>query len=374
MKRAINYYFLGVSAILIVFGILFLANLSAPASLQIFGNTNYYLFHQLYAIGIGLVLGFVAFKVPLYIIKKIIPALLVINLLLLVAVFLPMIGVKFWGAKRWINIGGSTFQPSEFLKITSVLYLAAWLSNRFSESSKQGFFKRLKGVHGSFKKVFLPFLCLLAVISVILLFQKDLSTLGITTASLMVVYFAAGTPLWHMLLTVFGGLAGAFLFIKIEPYRIQRFLVFLNPETDPLGIGFQLRQSLLAIGSGGIFGRGWGMSTQKFGFLPQAMSDSVFAILGEEMGIIGSSVLIFLLLFFFWQGIQIAQKATDRFSKMAAVGISTWIVVQSFMNITSAIGIWPLSGIPLPFFSYGGSHIIAEMIGVGILLNISKNG
>ena len=374
VKHSINYYFLGLSIILIFFGISFLANLSAPASLQIFGNTNYYILHQLYALAIGLGLGFAAFKIPLNLTKKIIPFLFIVNLLLLVAVFLPFIGVKFWGAKRWIGVGGSTFQPSEFFKITAILYLSAWLSNKFSGSVKKGWSKRVKEGYGNFVKVFLPFLILLAIISIILLFQRDLSTLGIVTAALMAIYFTAGTPLWHTVLAFAVEVGGALLFILIEPYRIHMLLTFLHPETDPLGRGFQLKQSLLAIGSGGILGQGWGLSTQKFGFLPQAMSDSVFAILGEETGIIGCTILIILFLLFFWQGIKIAKKSTDRFSKMATVGIMTWMIVQAFMNIASTIGIFPLSGIPLPFFSYGGSHLIAEMIAVGLLLNISKNG
>ena len=373
MKRHINYYFLFISIILIVFGILFLANLSAPSSLQTFGNTSYYLFHQFYALIIGLFLGFLAFKIPLEFIKKIIPVIFLINLVLLVAVFLPFWGVKFWGAQRWINIGGNIFQPSEFLKITSVLYLASWLSKKFKDNQKKGLFVRVKSSYNNFIKFFLPFSLLLVTVSVILFFQKDLSTLAIVTAALLSVYFIAGTPLWHTIFAVLVQIASASVLIKIEPYRVQRLLVFLNPESDPLGKGFQLRQSLLAIGSGGLFGKGWGMSMQKFGILPQSMADSVFAILGEETGIIGSSILIALFLLFFWQGTKIARKSADKFSKMVTTGIMTWLILQVFMNISSSLGIWPLSGIPLPFFSYGGSHLIAEMIGVGLLLNISRN-
>jgi len=155
---------------------------------------------------------------------------------------------------------------------------------------------------------------------------------------------------------------------------VQRFLVFLHPEADPLGVGFQLKQSLLAVGSGGIFGKGLGMSTQKFGYLPQAMSDSMFAILGEETGIIGCTILLLLFLAFCWQAIKIANNSSDKFGKLIAIGITVWFMTQAFMNIASAIGIFPLSGIPLPFFSYGGSHIISELIAVGLLLNISKHG
>lgn len=374
MKRAVNYSFLAISLILIAFGILFLANLSAPASLQTFGNTHYYWLHQTYALLIGFVLALIALKVPLRFIQKVAPMLFIINVVLLLAVFLPFFGVKFWGASRWINIGGNTFQPSEFLKITAVLFLAAWLSKKFSHVPTKSWSKRVLSTYDNAIKVLLPFLMFLGIISVILLLQRDLSTLGIVTAALLAVYFIAGTPLWHTVLIVLGEIGSALLLIKVEPYRMQRLLIFLHPETDPLGQGFQLRQSLLAIGSGGILGKGWGMSTQKFGILPQSMSDSVFAILGEETGIVGCTILILLFLFFFWQGIKIAKNASDRFSRLTAVGIMTWLIIQSFMNMSSSLGIWPLAGVPLPFFSYGGSHIMAEMVAIGLLLNISKHG
>lgn len=355
-------------------GILFLATLSAPASMQYFGNTNYYIFHQLVALLIGLASGFIAYKIPLHFLKKISSWLLIINVLLLIAVFVPFLGAKFWGAKRWIGIGNNTFQPSEFLKITAVLYLSAWLSTKFSESAKRGWIITAKKRYHDFVRVFLPFLLLLAIIIVIFYFQKDVSTLAIVSVALLAIYFAAGTPIWHTLLLIASGITSLLLLIKIEPYRVQRFLAFLHPEKDPLGMGLQLKQSLISAGSGGIFGKGLGMSTQKFGFLPQAMSDSIFAILGEETGIIGCSILILVFLFFLWQGIKIANASIDKFSKLTAVGITTWIVFQAFFNIGSTLGLLPLSGIPLPFFSYGGSHIIAEMIGVGIVLNISKHG
>jgi cell division protein FtsW len=374
MKRAINYYFLCLAIFLTAFGLLFLSTLSAIASLQVFGNTNYYLFHQLIALAIGVACGLIFFAIPLHVLKKMTPILFFVNILALVVVFLPIIGTKFWGASRWISIGNNTFQPSEFFKITTILYLSAWLSNKFSNSSRKGWAGLAKKGYDTFTKVYVPFLIFLGIISVIFFLQKDISTLGIISVALIAIYFAAETPLWNTVLTIAAGIGGVFALIKIEPYRAQRLLTFLHPNQDPLGMGLQLKQSLIALGSGGFFGKGLGMSTQKFGFLPQAMSDSMFAILGEETGIIGCVILIILFLFFLWLGFKIANASTDRFSKLTAIGITTWIVFQAFVNIASTIGLFPLSGIPLPFFSYGGSHIIAEMIGVGLLLNISKNG
>lgn len=374
MKRHVNYYFLGLSAFLLASGLLFLATLSAISSLQTFGNTNYYIFHQLAAAGIGLVLGFIAFKIPLHVLKKLAPWLFLFNSIALLVVFLPVVGTKFFGASRWISIGNNTLQPSEFFKITSILYISAWISNKFLEKTQSGWKFSTTHAYQTLRQVYLPFLIFLAGIAVVFIFQKDISTLGIVSIAVIVIYFTAGTPLWHTLLTVIVGFSSVTILILKEQYRFERLLIFLHPETDPFGKGLQLKQSLIALGSGGWFGKGLGMSSQKFGFLPQAMSDSLFAILGEELGIIGGVILIGCFLAFIWMAFKIAKRSTDKFSKLTAVGIGTWIVFQAFINIASNMGLFPLSGIPLPFFSYGGSHLIAEIIGVGLLLNISKNG
>lgn len=373
MRHHINYYFLSLVILLTGFGMFFLATLSAPISLKFFGDTNYYLFHQLIALVIGFIAALIVLKIPISFLKKIAPFLLLINLFLLVLVFFPGIGTKFWGAKRWISIGQNTFQPSEFLKISAIIYLSAFLSHKFFRGQKRGLAYLVKKGYYNFTKIFLPFLLLLATITVLLYLQKDASTMGIIGATLIMIYFASGTPLWHTILAFLTGLGSISFFVLVEPYRIERLKTIFYPEADPLGVGLQLKQSLIALGSGGIFGKGLGLSTQKFGFLPQAMSDSVFAVIGEEIGIIGSSVVIILFLLLAWSGFKIASSSADEFSKLMGVGISTWIVLQTLVNITSIIGIFPLSGIPLPFFSYGGSHLIAEMIGMGILLKISKN-
>ena len=171
------------------------------------------------------------------------------------------------------------------------------------------------------------------------------------------------------------GVVGSFLAIKLAPYRFHRFRVFLNPELDPLGIGYQLKQSQIALGSGGIFGRGelFGFSFQKFNFLPNPMTDSIFAVLGEETGFLGSSFLILLFLILFFEIFRISKKSKDLFGRILAIGFGTWIVGQAFFNIGGISGTLPLAGVPLPFFSYGGSHLIAEFLAIGILLNIAKN-
>lgn len=374
MKRHINYYFLFLSLFLISFGLLFLATLSAVASLQTFGNTTHYLFHQLIAVVIGLALALIFLKLPLPFLKKAAPWIMGINLVALIFVFLPFIGTKLGGASRWISVGNNTFQPSEFFKITAIIFVSSFLANRFSEGARKDWIHKAKQGYSNLTTVFLPFLCFLALIVVIFYMQKDISTMGIISVALITIYFAAGTPIWNTLAMIAAGIGGILLLVIKEPYRFERLLVFLHPNVDPLGMGLQLKQSMIALGSGGWFGKGLGMSVQKFGFLPQAMSDSIFAILGEETGIIGCVILILLFLYFLYLAFSIANSSTDKFSKLTAIGISTWIVFQAFINMASAMGLFPLSGIPLPFFSYGGSHIIAEIIGVGVILNISKNG
>ncbi len=373
MKKHPNYHLFLAICGLILFGILFLSTLSANESLKIFGNTNYYLFHQLAAIGIGLAFGLIAYKTPVPVLKKLAPFFLLVNLVLIVLIFLPFFGVKFWGAKRWINLGFTTLQPSEFLKLTCILYLSAWLSSRVSESHTKGWISGMKKSYYNLAYVLFPFIVVLGIVVLCMYFQRDITTLGIMILTLLIIYFCAKTPLWHTILLVSGAALSLAVFIGLEPYRLSRLLTFLNPDQDPMGMGYQVKQSLIAVGSGGIFGKGWGMSSQKFGFLPQAMSDSIFAVLGEETGIIGAFIVLSLFLVFLWLAISVARNSSDRFAKLTAIGIGSWITIQAFVNIGSSIGLLPLGGVPLPFFSYGGSHVMSEIIAMGILLNISKS-
>ena len=374
MKKHFNYFLFFLIIFLLGFSFLFLACLSAPASLQKFGTTNYYLFHQLLlGLAPALVLGFIAYKISLHFLKKWAWLFVLINLGFLFVVFLPGIGSRANGASRWINIGIGSFQPSEFLKITAILYLSAWIASKLSETGASDWKSATKNGYHNVIYILVPFLIFLGLIAVALILQNDASTLGIISITLLVLYFSARTPLWHTLVVSLSG-AGILLFlIKFESYRFNRWLTFLHPDTDPLGKGYQLRQSLISLGSGGVFGKGLGMSVEKFGALPQAMSDSIFAIMGEEMGAVGCIALIAIFILFFWLGIKIAKNSGDRFAKLTAIGIVFWITFQAFINISSVAGIFPLAGIPLPFFSYGGSHLVVEIIGVGLLLNISKN-
>jgi len=357
-----DYFLIIPVATLVLLGILIVASVSASLSLAKFGSPTFYLFHYLiYGLMPGVLLGFAAYKIPLSFLKKWLPILLLANLFLLVLVFIPKVGMTFGGARSWINFFGLfSFQPSEFLKLSFLLYLASFLSVR-TEKKK------------SPSTTLIVFSTVLILISLLLILQPDIGTLGIIIISAAFVYFLAGTPLKHIFIIGSVAIASLALLIQVAPYRLARILVFINPNIDPMGISYQIKQALIAVGSGGIFGRGVGMSIQKYGFLPQPLADSIFAVFSEEWGFVGSFVLLALFFIFAWRGFAIAKRSQNKFYRLAVLGITCWITLQAFVNMGSMVGILPLTGIPLPFISYGGSALIAELIGIGILLNISKN-
>lgn len=373
MKKKINYPLLFLVIFLLGFSFLFFACLSAPASLKDQGNTSHYLLRQLLLLLPALTGGLIAYKVPLAVTKKWAPLLVFFNLILMFFVFIPGLGISGGGASRWIRIAGITVQPSEFLKITSILYLSAWIASKLSETGNEGWKTATKKGYHNLIYIFFPFIVFLGMITFALYLQSDASTLGILALTLLALYFSARTPLWHTIAIVVLGFSFLLFMVRFESYRLDRWLLFLNPDADPLGKGFQLRQSLISLGSGGVFGKGLGMSTQKFGFLPESMSDFIFSVIGEELGVFGAAAVVAAFVALFWLGIKIAKKSNDRFGKMVAVGVVVWITLQAFVNIASAAGSFPVTGIPLPFFSYGGSHLVAELVGIGFLLNISKN-
>ena len=373
MKHRLNYFLFFLIVFILCFGMIFLACLSASASLQRFGNTHHFIFNQLINGLFAIALALIAYFIPLVFWKKWAPLLLFLNLIAMFFVFIPGIGIKAGGASRWFGVGFTSVQPSEFLKITSILYLSAWIASKLSDTNVSDWKSITKKGYHNLIYILFPFLIFLGVIFGALYLQSDVSTMGIITLTLLALYFSAKTPLWHTLFIVAGGLSTLLFMVRFEPYRLSRWFIFLNPEADPLGKGYQLRQSVISLGSGGFFGKGLGMSTQKFGYLPEAMTDSIFAIVGEELGFIGTLIIILSFILFLWMGISIAKKSVDRFSKMAAIGIVVWITLQAFINIASSVGFFPMTGVPLPFFTYGGSHLAAELFAIGFLLNISKN-
>lgn len=302
-----------------------------------------------------------AFFAPLSLFKKWSFLLLLLNIVLLALVFIPGIGEKIGGAHRWIYIGPISFQPSELLKLTFILYMASWLAAHGLGAKKE-----------SFKKTLVPFAAIMTVLSMFLILQPDVGTLGVIATTGVAMYFLGGTPLWHTFALMVFGLASLAVLLVTKPYRWHRLEVFFDPSFDPLGKGYQINQALIGIGSGGLFGTGLGLSFQKFGSLPEPISDSIFAVFAEETGFAGSLFLLLLFAAFAWRVFVIAKRAPDKFASLTAVGIGFWIFFQAALNIAAMLGIVPLTGIPLPFISYGGSALFSELIAMGILLNISK--
>ncbi|MBU4351086.1 FtsW/RodA/SpoVE family cell cycle protein [Candidatus Parcubacteria bacterium] len=342
-------------SLLLLLGALILASTSTVFSMERFGDQNYLLKHQLLS-GLlpGLFLGLLGFLIPLPIIKKFSFWVFLLTILSLCLLFVPTTELKLFNASSWINLGIISFQPSEFLKLALILYLGAWLTKQNS------------------RKSLLPFLMVMGIVSLLLILQPDIGTLVIVAMIGLAIFFATNTPLWQNFLIWLSGLAALGILIKLAPYRMSRWRVFINPDLDPMGIGYQLKQSLISIGSGGIFGLGLGGSRQRFNFLPATIGDAIFSIFAEETGFFGAVILLLLIFIFVWQGFKIAQASKDKFSQIVAVGICFWIGFQSLVNICSMTGIFPLTGVPLPFISYGGSHLTSELAALGILLNISR--
>ena len=342
-------------SLLILIGILALATVSIPTSLKSNKWGGYFLIHQLvFGFLPGILAGlFIYYKVSLNFIKKMALVLFLISYVAMFLVLIPQLGRTELGATRWLNLGPFSFQPSELLKIASIIYLSALLS-----SLKQ-------------RNVFITFLFFVGLIFISLIVQENLSTLIIISCISFAIFLCANTPMKYNLILWGLGLLGFAIMILVAPYRMQRLTTYLSSDTDVLGAGYQSQQSLISIGSGGFFGAGLGLSEQKYGFLPQSMSDSIFSVFAEETGFMGSSLLVILFLSFTYVCYKIARRETDMFSRLIVIGIGAWFTTQAFVNIGAMVKIFPLSGTPLPFLSYGGSHIIIELIACAILLKIS---
>lgn len=326
-----------------------------------FGDDYYFLKEQLLGLGVGLAFLLILQQIDYRVWRRFVLPIFITALVLLVLVFVPEFGTTVYGAARWVEIGPLSFQPSEVMKFAIILYLSAWLSGK-GRAKTSDLFEGL-----------VPFLALLSIVGFLIIKQPDTGTLGLIFLISLAIFFASGASIRHILGLFAGGLLILFILIQIAPYRMQRFLVFMNPEHDPMGFGYQMTQALLAIGSGGIVGAGLGQSRQKFNYLPEPVTDSIFAVLGEELGMIGAVVVVSLFLFVAWRGLRIAARAPDEFGRLLAVGIVSWIVFQAFINISAITGLIPLTGIPLPFISYGGTSLAVILAAMGILLNISKH-
>lgn len=334
-------------------GLIAVADASAPQSLNTYGD-KFYLFKEqlVWATG-GLITLFVTSKINYKFWEKIATPLFFISLGLLLIVLLPHFGFRALGARRWISAGIFSFQPSEIIKLSLAMFLAKVASKNKNTVS-----------------YFAP----LVVVCGLIMLQPDLGTALVVSSIGLVQIFVSGVNLIYFLGALIVGAIGTYGLILISPYRKERLLTYFQSERDPLGSSYHIRQVLLGLGSGGIFGVGLGASRQKYLFLPEASTDSIFAVIAEELGLIGAVAIILLFAYFIFKGLTIAVRAPDTFSKVLALGITAWIGGQAFLNIASMVALIPLTGIPLPFISYGGSSLVTVLAACGILLNISKYG
>lgn len=360
MKTKYDKIFFWTVCVLVLVGFFMLVSASMGLLARDGAGFNKTVFNQM-ILGGGV--GFIALafcaKINYKIWKKLALPIFVFSLILTALVFAPKIGFEVGGSHRWITLGPVAFQPSEFLKFGFIVYLSAWLAGRKDKIS-------------SFQYGLLPFLAITAIAGGLLIAEPDIGSLGVLAVTSLFLFFLGGGK-YSQIFTIFLlGVALIGTLIVLQPYRIDRLKTFLDPSQDPRGISYQLKQSLIAFGSGGTFGRGFGMSVQKFNYLPEPIGDSIFAVFGEEFGFVGCVALIGLFLFFLFRGLLIAKRAPDSFGRLLASGIVIMITVGSFINIVSMVGLFPLTGVPLIFVSKGGSAMAMALAQIGILLNISK--
>lgn len=312
----------------------------------------------------GLFLGGIAAvitsKIPYEFYKKKAFWIYLLGILATVLVFVPGIGFEHGGAKRWVVLGPISFQPAELLKIAYIIYLSAWISG-------------VKDKVSQFMYSIFPFIVITSITGIVLLLQPDTDTFAITLFAGISILFVSGARFRYLFILGIIAVLGIVALAFTRPYVMSRIQTFINPTTNSYGSGYQINQSLIAIGSGGIYGRGFGQSIQKFNYLPEPIGDSIFAVLGEEFGFVGTTSLILLFIFFSFRGLKIATKMTDTFPRLLTVGIVILLVSQAFVNIGAMVGILPLSGITLPFVSHGGTSLFIALAEAGIVLNISKH-
>jgi cell division protein FtsW len=337
------------------FGLFMIYDASSFVAFRDFADKYHYVKDQIFWIVLGLIaLGFFS-RFDYHRLYNLAIPILLLSIGLLLAVFVPGVGVKVLGASRWINLHFTTLQPSEFVKMALAIYLAAWFS------------KKEKGRIWSF-------LLLLGMIIGLVILEPDMGTAVIILAEGIILYFLSGAKMLYFVILAPILAVGGFLFAKLEPYRAARITAFINFNQDASGSSYHVRQILIALGSGGLTGVGLGNSLQKYAYLPENTTDSIFAIIAEELGFLGALVIITIFVIVIWRGFYIAINAKDEFGKLLAGGIITFLAMQIIINLAAQTALLPLTGIPLPFISYGGSALIINLTAIGILLNISGQG
>lgn len=361
LKNPIDFTLLITILLLLSIGLIMLLSASSPSALSESGNSYSYFFRQAIFAVAGLFMMWVISNIDYRFYQKYYKLAYIVAFLLLLAV--PLIGREVNGAKRWIYVTEAlSFQPSELVKVLMIIFYAGILVKNRDELNKYG-------------KGFFKHIIMIAPIIVLLLIEPHFSASIIIIGIASIMMIIAGCKFWHFLVSALVvGVPGIIALIFLEPYRLQRVITFLNPWSDPTGDGWQVIQSLYAIGSGGLFGAGLGESKQKYLYIPEPHNDFIFSILAEELGFIGCAVVIILFAIFIWRGVLIAMKSPDMFGSLIAIGITAQIAIQVIINIAVVTSSMPATGMPLPFFSYGGTSLFILLCEMGILLNISKAG
>ncbi|RFU68767.1 stage V sporulation protein E [Bacillus sp. V59.32b] len=348
-----------VTLTLLSIGLIMVYSASAIWADYKFSDSFFFAKRQMLFAGVGIAAMFFIMNIDYWTWRTWAKVLVIVCFILLVAVLIPGIGLERNGSRSWIGVGAFSIQPSEFMKIAMIVFLAKYLSER-------------QKLITSFKKGLLPSLSLVFLAFGMIMLQPDLGTGTVMVGTCIVMIFISGARIWHFAGLGLLGVAGFVGLILSAPYRIQRITSFLDPWQDPQNSGFQIIQSLFAIGPGGLFGLGLGQSRQKFFYLPEPQTDFIFAILSEELGFIGGSLVILLFALLLWRGIRIALGAPDLYGSFLAVGIIAMVAIQVMINIGVVTGLMPVTGITLPFLSYGGSSLTLMLMAIGVLLNISR--
>lgn len=360
-RQAMDKPLMIVIGVLIILGLIMLSSASAVVAYNRYHSSYYFLNRQIYAFMLGLGAFWFFSKFNYQYLKKYALGMLFFSIILLLIVFVPSWGVENNSARSWVEIAGFNFQPSEFVKLTFLIYLSAWFAAKKDRYGQADAGQKSR-----------PFIIVFSIIALLMLLQPDLGTLIIITIISFTVYLVGGGKFKYILSLGAIGLLGLALLISFNAYQKNRFKCVVNPEFSPKEYCYQVNQSLLAVGSGGWLGRGLGQSRQKFLYLPLVENDFIFSVISEELGFILSVAIILLFLFLFYRGYIIAKRAKDDFGRNLSIGIATWLMIQTIINIGGNINLLPMTGVPLPFISYGGTSVLSVMSALGILANISK--
>lgn len=358
-KRNPDYVYLGLAITLVLIGLIMISSSSVVIAVETYNQTYGFVVRQLIALCVGVTGGIIASRISYDKWHQLTLPFFIGSLILVLLLLVPGLGKETKGAVRWINLGLFQLQPSELLKISTILYVSAWLERRTT-------------VIRQFDTL-LAFAVFLLPIVIVMMIQRDLGTLLIILLTVGVMYFVAGASTSQIVTGSAIGFGLILMLILIEPYRLQRLTTFRNSGSDTLGAGYHINQANLAIGSGGWFGRGFGQSIQKYLYLPEPQTDSIFAITVEELGFVRSTLILGLIGAFAYRGYRIAHRAGETFARFLAFGLTSMFLLQSMINIAAILGVVPLTGVPLPFISYGGTSLVVSLLGVGIMVSISRN-